>query len=657
MENGLLARLAAVTALLDVVHEDDGGVDHRTGKHDEGDERDHRKVLACERQREERAGKGDGQNHHDDDRHDEGLELRGQHEVHKADGDDERKAEVGEVLHHLRVATGKLGGVAAGEGVAREDGADALGHGARVAVRSVTGDGHLTGLVVARDGLRGHDDADVGNAAERHAAAGRCGDRHGAQGVQTLLRAAVAAHDHVDLLIVDGDGGGGGSGQAGAHRCGDAVGGQAVLRARLTVRGHLDLRHLLGDRGGNVHRAGDRRDLRGEVIRDHLERGVVLARDVDAHAAAAHHRAHVVGRAGDLAAGDVIGRVAQGVGNVGRAAVTLALVGEVEHQAGALTAISGVVVACKLGDGLLGNGGDALRHRRRLLDLRADGHGDGHGDHALVHLGQEHHFGIQAGGEEHRDEGDGHQHAALEVMDIVVELFHIPVHELLRAASALLRPLQGVKMHLALVEQEVAQQRHERHGDGERAENEEGDGQAEVLEDLTRDAAGEAERQEHRDGGEGRGGQRERDLLRALDAAGHAVVSLGRPAVDVFEHDDGVIHDHADAHGDAAEAHHVERQVADVHQHEHREDAHGHGDRDGHGRAAAAQEQPHHERRKHDAEDDALERGVDGDVDVLARDVGDGVVDGAVLRRQLLHRRGHRLGGLDLVRAGALADL
>ena len=67
-------------------------------------------------------------------------------------------------------------------------------------------------------------------------------------------------------------------------------------------------------------------------------------------------------------------------------------------------------------------------------------------------------------------------------------------------------------------------------------------------------------------------------------------MSLGRPAVDVFEHDDGVIHDHADAHGDAAEAHHVERQVADVHQHEHREDAHGHGDRDGHGRAAAAQD-------------------------------------------------------------------
>ena len=242
-------------------------------------------------------------------------------------------------------------------------------------------------------------------------------------------------------------------------------------------------------------------------------------------------------------------------------------------------------------------------------------------------------------------------------MHVVVELFHIPVHELLRAASALLRPLQGVKMHLALVEQEVAQQRHERHGDSERAENEEGDGQAEILEDLTRDAAGEAERQEHRDGGEGRGGQRERDLLCALDAAGHAVVSLGRPAVDVFEHDDGVIHDHADAHGDAAEAHHVERQVADVHQHEHREDAHGHGDRDGHGRAAAAQEQPHHKRRKHDAEDDALERGVDGDVDVLAGDVGDGVVDGAVLRRQLLHRRDHRLGGLDLVRAGALADL
>ena len=41
----------------------------------------------------------------------------------------------------------------------------------------------------------------------------------------------------------------------------------------------------------------------------------------------------------------------------------------------------------------------------------------------------------------------------------------------------------------------------------------------------------------------------------------------------------------------------------------------------------------------------------------MAAETGPFLVDGAVLRRQLLHRRDHRLGGLDLVRAGALADL
>ena len=243
------------------------------------------------------------------------------------------------------------------------------------------------------------------------------------------------------------------------------------------------------------------------------------------------------------------------------------------------------------------------------------------------------------------------------MMDVVVEPFDVPRHKALGVSAALLRPLQRVEVYLALVEQEVAQQRHERHGDDQRAEDEEGDGQAEVLEDLPRDAAGKSQREKDRDGGEGRGGERERDLLRALDAARHAVVALGRPAVDVLEHDDGVIHDHADAHRDAAEAHHVERQVADVHQHEHRKDAHGHGDSDGHGRAPAAQEHPHHDRREDNAEDDTLNGGVHRDVDVLARDVGNGVVNGVVLRSQLLHRRDHRVGGLDLVRARALADL
>ena len=81
-------------------------------------------------------------------------------------------------------------------------------------------------------------------------------------------------------------------------------------------------------------------------------------------------------------------------------------------------------------------------------------------------------------------------------------------------------------------------------------------------------------------------------------------------AVDIFQHHDGVIHDHAHAHGDAAQAHHVQRQVKHVHQDEHRQNAHRHGDRDGHGGAPAAQEQKDHHSGQHHAQDDILQGGL-----------------------------------------------
>ena len=127
--------------------------------------------------------------------------------------------------------------------------------------------------------------------------------------------------------------------------------------------------------------------------------------------------------------------------------------------------------------------------------------------------------------------------------------------------------------------------------------------------------------------------------------------------VNVFQHHDGVIHDHADAHGDTAQAHHVHGQIPGIHQHEHQQDAHGHGDGDGHGGAPAAQEQKHDDRRQQHAQDDVGQSRFHRQVDKVGGQVGQGVMDVAVFLGQLLHPRRHGFGRLGFVGAGLLGNL
>ena len=150
--------------------------------------------------------------------------------------------------------------------------------------------------------------------------------------------------------------------------------------------------------------------------------------------------------------------------------------------------------------------------------------------------------------------------------------------------------LHLVCVYFRLVQQEVAQQRHQRHGNDERTKDQERNGQAEILEDHTCKAVRHAQRQEHRHGGERRGGQRQHDLFCSLHTARHSVMPLACKTIDVLQHDNGVIHDHADAHGDAAQRQQVHRQVADVHQHKHRQDAYGHRNSDSERCTESAQE-------------------------------------------------------------------
>ena len=96
-------------------------------------------------------------------------------------------------------------------------------------------------------------------------------------------------------------------------------------------------------------------------------------------------------------------------------------------------------------------------------------------------------------------------------------------------------------------------------------------------------------------------------------------------AVDVLQHHDGAVHQHADAQRQAAQGHDVEGEVAGRHQGDGDQDGDGDGAADHQGAPEAAQEQPHHQHRQRGAAE-GRRRGVAqraADVARLVVDRGD----------------------------------
>ena len=145
--------------------------------------------------------------------------------------------------------------------------------------------------------------------------------------------------------------------------------------------------------------------------------------------------------------------------------------------------------------------------------------------------------------------------------------------------------------------------RHQRQRDDQREQQRERDRQRLVPEQLAGDAGDEHHREEHRDGGQRRGGDG-RATSRGAEPRG--LDGGRRPcscvAHDALEHDDRVVDQHADRERDAAQRHDVERQVERVHQHERAE--HRDRDRDAgdQGGARIAQEQVQHQDREQAAD-------------------------------------------------------
>ena len=118
---------------------------------------------------------------------------------------------------------------------------------------------------------------------------------------------------------------------------------------------------------------------------------------------------------------------------------------------------------------------------------------------------------------------------------------------------------------------EARDEQREQHGDG--------DGQAELLEVLPRDAAHERDRREDRDDRQRDGDDGEADLVGGLERGAIGRLARAHVAHDVLDLDDGVVDEDADDERDAEQAHEVQREAEQRHGPEGRDGRQRQGDR------------------------------------------------------------------------------
>ena len=116
------------------------------------------------------------------------------------------------------------------------------------------------------------------------------------------------------------------------------------------------------------------------------------------------------------------------------------------------------------------------------------------------------------------------------------------------------------------------------------------DGQCLVAKQLSRYAANEDHREKDRNSGKCCGGDGAGDLSSSVSGGLQGAFTLFSLPKDVFEHDDGVVDQHAYGQSDAAERHDVERYIVRVHQQKSADDRNRNRDRDDRGRARVSKE-------------------------------------------------------------------
>ena len=117
-------------------------------------------------------------------------------------------------------------------------------------------------------------------------------------------------------------------------------------------------------------------------------------------------------------------------------------------------------------------------------------------------------------------------------------------------------------------------------GDDQTCEQRERHRQNHIHKDLSGEALHKEDGDKHADGRKRGGGDGAKHLLRTRNGGLPNGKALRPQAVDVFDDDDGVIHEHADADGKAGHGDDVHRDAAEIHQHERKQNGYGDADAD-----------------------------------------------------------------------------
>ena len=169
------------------------------------------------------------------------------------------------------------------------------------------------------------------------------------------------------------------------------------------------------------------------------------------------------------------------------------------------------------------------------------------------------------------ERGDGHGSHAMAQSDLQSHVIGV--------LKGLVAALEGVKQSAVLLlfrgTQEAAAQ-HGREGERDKSGHQDGraDGHGEFVKQPAENPAHKQDRNENRRKRQRHGKNREAHLARAVIGRFHHRFAMLHVADDVFEHDDGIVHDKADRQGQRHEGKIVERVVQQIHDGEGADDGH-----------------------------------------------------------------------------------
>jgi hypothetical protein len=178
-------------------------------------------------------------------------------------------------------------------------------------------------------------------------------------------------------------------------------------------------------------------------------------------------------------------------------------------------------------------------------------------------------------------------------------------------AEAALEQAGAGALLLAALQQLRAERRAERQRHHGRDRYRRRQHEAELGEQLANLPFEEGDRHEHRDQGERGRDHGERHLARAEDAGEQRALAALDPALDVLEHDDGVVDDDADRQDEGEQGQHVDGEAERVDADERADERHGDGHGRDHGRPCRGEEDEDHEHHEHHRDEERVEHLAD----------------------------------------------